>query len=454
MITFKSNQLKMLAAFVVAGICYFIAPQEMPEAARRVFFVFVAAALLWSLEIIPLYATSLVVVVALIFLLCRPGGVLGMNEAGYQIFLLPFGSPVIMLFFGGLVLAQALQKYSIDQYLAAKILPFFGVKPYFVMLGFMAITAFLSMWMSNTATAMMMVAMAAPLLKQVKENDPFRVALLLSIAFAANIGGIATPIGTPPNAIVLGMLANEGVRVSFVGWMKMGVPLALIILAAASVILYFLFPSKEKKVIFKFNDNIVIGQEARIVCAVVILAISLWLTSEWHKIPSAVIALFAAGLLAVLGVLKRDDFKNIDWDVLVLMWGGLALGEAITVSGLSQWVVSLPILAQHGFWLVVIFALSAIGISTFMSNTATANLLIPLAIAIPGENNILLAVVTALACSLAMALPISTPPNAVVFSSGMLKSTDMFKAGGLVSLLGLILLIMGYRFMIMSALNG
>src|SRR3989338_9052085 len=165
----NANLIRGIASAVLAFAIYSIAPAGMPEAARRVLFVFVIAALFWSLEIIPLYATSLVVVLLETFLLCRPGGVLNMGPSGYEVFLLPFGSPIIMLFFGGFVLACATQKYEIDQLIASKLLHFFGTKPLFILLGFMFTTGFLSMWMSNTATTAMMMTMIAPLIKHLDD---------------------------------------------------------------------------------------------------------------------------------------------------------------------------------------------------------------------------------------------------------------------------------------------
>jgi sodium-dependent dicarboxylate transporter 2/3/5 len=442
---------QFLLIVLLALGCYFLAPQGMAEPARRTLFVFVIAALFWSLEIIPLYATSLAVVLLLTFLLCRPDGILGMDAMGYQVFMLPFGSPVIMLFFGGLVLAAAMQKYGLDRLIARNLLYLTGDSPFMTMAALMGATAFLSMWMSNTATTAMMIAMVLPLIRQLDAGEPFRNALVLCIPFAANIGGIATPIGTPPNAIALGILANEGIEVSFIGWMKMGVPLAVLILAVIAATLYALYPPRQKKIAFQLKDTGPLDAPGKQTAWIVLFTAGLWLTSEYHKIPAALTALLAAGLLSATGLLGRDDFKQIDWDVLVLMWGGLALGKGLEISGLNQYIVNQPFFAQKGFWLVAVFAAMSVAISTFMSNTATANLIIPVAVAIPGADHIILATTIALSCSLAMALPVSTPPNAMAYASGMLKSSEMLKSGLIVSLVSLILLLMGYQFMITKA---
>jgi len=433
------NMKKPLQAICAIGIAiavYFLAPDSIPEPAKRTLAVFVWAAISWILEIIPLYATSLGIVVLLTFLLYGRGGV--ETGEGYEGFMLLFGSPVIMLFFGGLVMAQAVQKYSLDQMLAAKALKIFGSKPYPLMCGFILITAFLSMWMSNTAVTAMMIALIRPVLKQIDEKDPFRIAFVLSIPFAANIGGIGTPIGTPPNAIALGILANYGIHISFLSWMKVTVPLAVLLLVIMSIILIFMFPPKTKVLNFRPAEHkIEFTTRTLGVIAIIVLIIILWLTTEIHKMPAALIALLAAGLFAALGFLQKEDYKNIDWDVLILMWGGLALGKGLEISGLSGWIVEQPLFEYRGFLLVIIFSLLAFSIGMFMSNTATANFIIPIAMAIPLESHVLLVVAIALSCSFAMALPISTPPNAIAFASNMFKSRDLLKAGIVVSLISL-----------------
>lgn len=442
---------KAIAVVFFAGFVYLIAPESLPEPARRVLGIFIIAALFWALEVVPLYATSILVVVLEIFLLCRPGGVLGMDESGYQVFLVPFGSPVIILFLGGFVLARALHKYKIDKFIASRLLGVFGNKPYFLMLGFMVTTGFLSMWMSDTATTAMMIAMVTPLLVQLKEGDPFCTALILAVPFSALIGGMGTPVGTPPNAIAMGILADYGIHITFVSWMKMAVPLSLILLVTASGVLYMMFPPREKSIDLKIKLSSHLPARAPQTVVVAIVTIGLWLTTGIHKIPASVISLLAAAIFAITGLLNRDDFKKINWDVLILMWGGLALGKGMQITKLTEWIVSLPIFDQQGVVLVVIFCVLGVLLSTVMSNTATANLLIPIVMVIPGESHILLATTIALSCSLAMALPVSTPPNAIAFATNMLRSKDMFKAGAVISLISLIIILAGFKFVITKA---
>lgn len=452
MIKFNKSA-QVILTIACAVLAYVFAPHGLEEPGKRQLFIFIIAALFWAFEVIPLYATSVTVVLLEIFLLCRPDGVLAMDRNGYQVFLLPFGSPIILLFFGGFILAYVVAKYHIDQWIAAYLLKFFGKKPYWIMLGFMMTTAFLSMWMSNTATTALMVAMVIPVLKQLGETSVYKKGLILSIPFAANIGGIATPVGTPPNAIALGILADHHIYVSFLDWMKMAFPLCMVLLLVISFILIVLFPAKVKHLDLKIIPESFSKRNGSLVVGIAGLTILLWLTSEWHRIPSAVIALLPACLFTALGLMNREDFKNIDWDILVLMWGGLALGKGMEISGFTDWIVSTPIFQQKGFFLVALFCLVAVVLSTFMSNTATSNLLIPLVMVIPGESNIMLAAVVALSCSFAMALPISTPPNAIAFATGAIKSQDMCKAGVLVSIVSIVITLIGFKFIITQALG-
>ena len=437
---------------ICAGIgVYALLPEATPEAARRTAFIFVFAAAFWSMEIIPLYATSMVVVLLNVFLLARPGGVLDMDDSGYQTFLVPFASPVIMLFFGGFVLAAVMHKYALDRLIARYLVRWFGKKPFQVMCGMMLTTAFLSMWMSNTATAAMMIGLVRPLCEQLDEDDPFRTGLVLSIPFGANLGGIATPVGTPPNAIALGILSQHDIHLNFLDWMKMALPLSLVLMAVAAGVLHFLFRPKHREVNLEIEAGRPLDRKAKGVIVIALLTVVLWLTSGQHGIPEALVGLLAAGLYAATNLMDKDDFKNLEWDVLILMWGGLALGRGMEISGLSEWVVDLPIFEFSGVVLVAVATLAALLMSTVMSNTATATLMIPIMIAIPASNPIVLAINVALACSFAMALPVSTPPNAIAFASRMIRSQDMLRSGAIISLISWLMLLPGYHVMLSFA---
>lgn len=439
---------KAVVSVFLASVVYFVLPGDLAEPARRMAFIFVFAALFWALEIVPLYTTSLMVVVLEILMLCRPDGVMGMDKNGYTLFLVPFGSPIIMLFFGGLTMAVALNKYGIDQLVARKLLRMFGRSPYWIMFGFMVASAFLSMWMSNTATTAMMIAMVIPLLKQIDEGDPFRTGLVLSIPFAANIGGIATPVGTPPNAIVIGFLADQGIHLSFLSWMLMALPLAMLLLVGASFLLYSMYKPKLKSIELQLDVSHETDRKMVLVGLIAVGTIFLWLSSGLHKLPAGVVALLAVGLLYTFSLLDKNDLKMVGWDVLVLMWGGLALGKGLSATGLTDWIVGLPLFDQQGILLVVVFCVLAVVFSTFMSNTATANLLIPIVMVIPSGDSLVLAITIALCCSVAMALPISTPPNAIAFSTDVIHVRDMIRTGALISIASTIAVLIGFGFVI------
>lgn len=447
------NFRKFILSVAIAIAAYIFFPESMLEPARRVASIFILAALLWAFEAVPLFATSILVVLLQIFSLSIFKKGLILEKVSYSAFLEPFGSPIIILFFGGFILAKALNKYGIDRFIATKLLSMTGNKPYSLMAGFMFTTAFLSMWMSNTATTAMMVAMVMPLLAQLEEDDPFRTGLLLAIAFSASIGGMGTPVGTPPNAIAIGILANAGIQVDFISWMKMAIPLTALLLVIISWLLIKMFPPKRKAINFNITSTPLTDTDTKLTIIIAVVVIILWLTSGLHNIPSAVIALLGAGVFAVTGLLNQKDLNSINWDVLILMWGGLALGKGMEVSGLAEYIVALPLFQQSGLVLIILFCLLAVFLSTLISNTATANLLIPIVMVIPGQSTVMLATTIALCCSLAMALPVSTPPNAIIFSSNMLKSKDMFKAGIIISIVSVFIIIIGFKFVITNALG-
>lgn len=439
-----------LAVFACSAalIAYIFLPASCPEPAKRTAAVFILAACFWASEVIPLFATSLVVILLLVFSLARPGGALGMDQNGYQIFLLPFSSPVIMLFLGGFVLARVVQKHRLDQLIVGRLLRVFGDKPYPVLLGFILVTGFISLWMSHTAATALMLAMIGPVLSHLDPDDLFKKALVLAIPFAANIGGIGTPVGTPPNAIAIGILADEGIKINFLSWMMMAVPLALALLLITSVILYLMFRPKQKRLRISFEAEGRLGGRAKAVLGIALLTIILWLTSGWHGIPESIVSLLSVGLFAAFGLLNREDINSIHWDILILMWGGLALGKAMEVSGLGEWIVGLPLFAQEGFLLVATFCLLTVFVSIFISNTPTANLIVPLAMSVPGENKVLLAVIVALSCSFDMILPISTPSNALAFSTNVISTKDMLKSGIVVIVIAIAFVLLGYPFFI------
>lgn len=451
-LNFLMNKKKILLGLLslfLSSLTYFFLPPEVSESARRMAFIFVLCAFLWTTELIPLYATSLLVIILETFLLCRPNGVLNMDSKGYEIFLLPLGSSTIILFFGGFVLARAMHKYKNDVWVAAKFLKIFGRKPFNILLGFMSISALLSMWMTITATAAMFIPMVHQLVKQMGEKEKFRIGLMLSIPLAATIGALGTPVATPPNALAIAVLSDHNIYIDFFTWMKVALPLVFLLIGITSVFLYMVYPSTQREWNFDFKINEELSHSAKVVLVIVSAMIVLWMTSGWHKIPAAMIAILGAGVFAVTGLLNKDDFRNIDWDILILMWGGLALGEGLEVTGLSKWVVGLPIFQHQGFLLVVIFCIIAGILSVFISNTATANLILPLAMAIPEQNSLVLVLAITFTCTLAMGLPVSTPALAMVYSTGIVKNRDIITIGFIFSVIAICCSIFWLKFLIL-----
>lgn len=433
----RKNIILVLSAVFLSVLAYLLLPAEVPEAARRMAGIFIFSAFLWATEVIPLYATSLLVVVLETFLLCRPHGIMNMNARGYEVFLLPLGSSTIILFFGGFVLARAMHKYKNDVWIAEKFLKMFGHRPFNILLGFMCASALLSMWMTITATSAMLIPIVHHLAKQLDEKERFRIGLMLAVPFAATVGALGTPVATPPNALAVAVLTDHNIDFNFLSWMKAAMPLVVILIAVTAVLFYMLYPSSQK--ILKFNLRTEKRSPgAKAVLGIALMMIILWITSGWHKVPSAMIAILGAGAFAVSGLLDKNDFRTIEWDILILMWGGLALGEGLEMTGLSQWVVGLPIFQQHGIWIMIIFCLIAGVLSAFMSNTATANLVLPLAMAVPQENSLALVLAITFTCTLVMGLPISTPALAMVYSTGTVKNKEIITIGFIFSVIAVV----------------
>ncbi|MEO0515400.1 MAG: DASS family sodium-coupled anion symporter [Planctomycetota bacterium] len=464
-------------AAIAAVVTYYGLPGNVDELARRTAAIFVVAVVFWATELIPLYATSLCIIGMQILFLSGKGGMAEkfptltgqpLNDLpSYNVFLAPFASGIIILFMGGFLLSAAVTKHGLDKKIAARLLKPFAKKPSTLIFAIMLITAFFSMWMSNTATAVMMIAIITPLVKALPEDDKFHKAVILAVPFGANIGGIGTPIGTPPNAVAMAALQQKfpELGLGFVDWMIMAVPLALILIAVAGLLLLVMFkpkPGVELPEIEKPTEPI--SWKGRITLMILGGAIFLWVFSGILNIglSSAAVALLAAAALTTLGVLEKRDVDSIDWNVLILMWGGLSLGKAMEVSGLIDVIAGLPFAELQGAWLAVIIVALGVGMSTFMSNTATANVLVPMVIAIGLSNPdtdagitlaVQLTVLTALACSFAMAFPVSTPPNAIAFATGKIPASALLSSGGIVSLICVVVLLLGYQFVLPWAID-
>ena len=404
------------------------------------------AGVFWIFEPIPIYATSLFVIFLQVLSLSDKG-LIDLSQSGYEVesyktFYSTLANPIIILFLGGFSLATAAVKYGIDKSLTRLLIKPFGSNHRMVCLGMMLSTALLSAFMSNTATTAMMMTMVVPIVMVLKPDDAFRKCIALSIPVAANIGGIATPIGTPPNAIALTALREQGINITFSTWMLLSTPLVIAMLLISWRILLWLFPPMEKSVQLDFSEKFEPSKNALLTAGVFIITILLWITEKLHGISSNVVAFLPITILPALGVLNTTDIRRYSWEVLWLVAGGISMGISLKNTGLAEWLISLINWQSLGsLAMVLIFVLVAYGIANLVSNTVTATLLIPLATglglsgvmgpAFPIASVIVLIGVTV---SFSMMLPISTPPNAIAISTGMVQTKDMARAGALVGI--------------------
>ena len=429
----------------------------------RVIGVFVMAALFWILQPFPIWSTSMLVIVLMIVTMSdsalAPFRVDGVTMISHKSIMATFANPIIMLFLGGFFLAAAATKYKMDLNLARVLLKPFGKNPKFVLLGLMLITAVFSMFMSNTATAAMMLAILAPVLKLFDEDDRGKAAFALAIPLGANIGGMGTPIGTPPNAIALGALNDAVARgdlvanpVSFGQWMAFGIPYVIILMVIAWVLLLKIYPIKMKEMILniegagKFDTS----PKAIIVYITFVVCVVLWVTGKGvHGINDNAIAMIPMAVFALTGVITKKDLNAMSWDVLWLVAGGFALGVGLNATGLAAHLIkTIPFASWSPIALMIGCGIICLFMANFMSHTSTATLLVPIlcAVGIACQDNLVglggvtaLLVSVAFASSLGMSLPISTPPNALAHATGYTDTNGMAKTGVVMGLSGLVL---------------
>ena len=427
---------------------------------QRIIAIFVFATLSWLTECIPAWATSL----AIMTIMC-----VTVSENSFQFFkgdgigellkskdiMASFADPIIMLFLAGFILAIAASKSGLDTLLAKNMIRPFGNKSENVLLGFLFITGIFSMFISNTATAALMLTFLAPVFASLPANGKGRIALTMSIPLAANLGGIGTPIGTPPNMIAMKFLNDpDGLNlgISFGQWMLIMGPLVVILLLICwRVILYF-FPFSKKTIELEIKGEIHRGWRMYVVIATFIITILLWIIpKEITGINTNTVSMIPMGIFAITGVINAKDLQQIDWSVIWMVAGGFALGLGMNGSGLADVAIeSIPFGSWSPIVILIVSGLICYFLSNFISNTATAALLMPiLAVVcramgnkldvIGGTSTVLIGV--AIAASTAMCLPISTPPNAIAYSTGLVEQKDMLKTG---LVCGIISLVLGY----------
>ena len=428
---------------------------------QRVIALFVFAALMWMFEIIPNWATSvMIIVVALLTVSDKGLGFFCNPEFGqlvsYKKIMSSFADPVVMLFLGGFVLAIMAERFGLDVTLAKSLLSIFGTKPKMVLLGFLVIISVFSMFMSNTATAAMMLAFLAPVLSKLPSDDKGKIGLALSIPIAANLGGIGTPIGTPPNATAKGYLEQAGIDVSFGDWCIHMIPYVIIMILLAWILLLVFFPFKTQKLVLEIPANDKKKDwKSKLVWATFIITILLWATEQLHHISSNVVALIPLGVFTATGLFGKEEIKEINWSVLWLVAGGFALGYLLQDTGLAKVLITaIPFGSMSVILVLVVAGFVCYFLSNFISNSATAALLIPILIVVAegmadpaAANNAAfvamggtqaMIIFIAVCASIAMLFPISTPPNAIAASTGLVETKDMAKIGIIIGVVGFI----------------
>ena len=429
-------------ACIVASL--FIQLPGLDVSGTRMFGIFLAAILLWVTEAVPLAGTA-VLVIFLEVLFISDHALLSVGEGApaYTKFFGALANPVIILFLGGFMVADGAAKYKLDRALSAVLLkPFMG-KPRLTVMGVMLITAIMSMFMSNTATTATMFAVMMPVIMALPEGKA-RTGIALSIPVAANVGGMGTPVGTPPNAIALGALENAGVKVTFLQWMLAAVPLMLVLLALSWAFIAWRYIPTDAKFDIDTSARFEKSRSAIIFYSVAGATILLWMTESLHHISSNVVGFLPVVVLLMTKVMSGDDLRALDWPVLWLVAGGIALGSGVSATGLDKWMLgSIQWASIPGILLIFVLALVGWVTSNVISHSASANLLIPMGMGLAATVSTSaaeIAIVIALGCSLGMCLPISTPPNAIAYSTGTTPTREMAIVGVVVGIVGIILL--------------
>jgi len=434
--------------------------QNITVVQQRIIAIFAFATLMWILEIVSSWATSVAIIV-LMLLFCTDSGIAPMvneEEVGkllsYKGVMATFADPVIMLFIGGFVLAIAATKTGLDAQLAKVLLRPFGTKSEMVLLGFLLVTGLFSMFVSNTATAAMMLTFLTPVFRQLPPEGKGRIALAMSIPVAANLGGMGTPIGTPPNNIALKYLNDpEGLNLGlgFGEWMMFMFPLVVILLFISWRILLKMFPFSQKTIELHIDGEMKHDFHSYVVIFTFFITVALWLLDRVTGINSYTVAMVPFMIFALTGVINKRDLEQINWSVIWMVAGGFALGYGLNASGLAANAVeSIPFGEFSPLLILLLGGVICYILSNFISNSATAALLMPiLAIVcgamgdkldpIGGTPTVLIGV--AIAASSAMILPISTPPNALAYATGYVQQKDMSKIG---IIMGAISVVLGF----------
>ena len=469
LIWFLITALVTLIIWNLPSACFGIAGLTVVQ--QRVIAIFVMAVMLWITEAIPAWATSIAIIFVLLFCVSNSSfNFLQGNEGQYGQLLdsvgimACFADPTIILFLGGFILAIAATKSGLDVWMAKTLIKPFGKKSANVLLGFLLITGIFSMFISNTATAAMMLTFLTPVFKALPANGKGRIALTMSIPIGANLGGMGTPIGTPPNAFAYKVLndpAGLNMQISFGQWMLIMVPLVIVLLFIAWIVLKKFFPFTQKTIELNIQGDMSRNWRTAVVGITFAVTILLWIMGKYVGVNSNTVAMLPIAVFAITGVITAKDLQQIDWGVIWMVAGGFALGLALNGTGLAKVAIqAIPFGAWSPIVILIIAGLVCYFLSNFISNTATAALMIPILTVvcegmgdklsvIGGTSTMLIGI--AVAASAAMTLPISTPPNAIAYSTGLIDQKDMAKTGVVI---GFLTLVIGFALLIVVGKAG
>ena len=432
--------LTVVAAALISWAVYSVLPYDIPANKGLAILMFVA--ILWFTEALHITVTALIVPV-----LAAVSGVPGM---GTKQALAGFADPIIYIFFGGFALATALHVQKLDRKIALWLISLSRGSMLVSVLALFAVTAFLSMWISNTATTAMMLPLAMGMMSHLdpeKDRKTF-VFVLLGIAYASSVGGLGSLVGSPPNAI-----AAKALGLDFRGWMNYGLPMMLALMPLVLFSMYVVLrPDFSRKVDIGDGEPIPWNLPRLLTLLVFIVTAIAWILGAQIKTtfgidsPDTVVALAAAVTVVVLGLVTwRDVAANTDWGVLLLFGGGIALSSLLDKSGaslaLGQALAS-QFVTTHPFIVILAVAAFIIMLTEFTSNTASAALLVPVFASIATQLNLpkeALVMVIGIGASCAFMLPVATPPNAIVFGTGLIKQREMMQVGMLLNVLCIIL---------------
>ncbi|MBR5630913.1 MAG: SLC13/DASS family transporter [Bacteroidales bacterium] len=459
----KRKSIGLLFVFAVFLLLWFLPTESfglegLTQIQQRIIAIFVYATLMWVMELVPAWATSVSIIVLLLLFTSDSGvkWICNPETAGqllsYKQVMASFADPVVMLFIGGFILAIATTKAGLDVHLARVLLTPFGKKSENILLGFMLVTALFSMFISNTATTAMMLTFLTPVFKQLPEAGKGRTAMALSIPVAANLGGMGTPIGTPPNTIALKYLNDsEGLNmgIGFGQWMLFMVPLVIVLILIAWIILKKVFPFSQKTIELQIDGEMKRGRRTTLIIVTLVVTILLWMMDTVTGINTYTVALIPFAVFAMAGIITKYDLEEINWSVIWMVAGGFALGYAMNGSGLAALVIrAIPFGDFSPVLIVILSGVICYVLSNLISHSATAALLMPILVvvctamgdklaAIGGPTTVLIGV--AIASSSAMILPISTPPNALAYATNLVQQKDMARMGVIVGILSILL---------------